>query len=88
MLIILYDEAYNTSFHKKLESIQYNACLATTGTIRGTTKEKLYQELGLESLQLQRWYRKVGMFYKIYKSKSPHYLFKLRNEKAYGYAFK
>ena len=51
---ILYDQAYNMSFHHKLESIQYNACLAITGAIRGTSKEKLYQELGLESLQLRR----------------------------------
>ena len=40
---ILYDQAYNMSFHHKLESIQYNACLAITGAIRGTSKEKLYQ---------------------------------------------
>ena len=39
---ILYDQAYNMSFHQKLESIQYNACLAITGAIRGTSKEKLY----------------------------------------------
>ena len=78
---ILYDQAYNMSFHHKLESIQYNACLAITGAIRGTSKEKLYQELGLESLQLRRWYRKLGMFYKIYKNKSPQYLFKLIPEK-------
>ena len=63
---ILYDQAYNMSFHHKLESVQYNACLAITGAIRGTSKEKLYQELGLESLQLRRWYRKLGMFYRIY----------------------
>ena len=28
-----------------MESIQYNAALAITGTIRGTSREKLYQEL-------------------------------------------
>ena len=56
---ILYDQAY-MSFHQKLESIQYNACLAITGAIRGTSKEKLYQEIGLEFLQLRRWYRKVN----------------------------
>ena len=69
------------SFHQKLEFIQYNACLAITGTIRGTSKEKLYQEIGLECLHLQRWYRKLGMFYKIFKSKSPQDLFKLITEK-------
>ena len=72
--------------HHKLESIQYNACLAITGTIRGTSKEKLYQELGLESLQLRLSYRKLGMFYKIYENKSPQYLFKLIPEKTHAYA--
>ena len=24
--VIIYDQAYNASFHRKLESIQYNAC--------------------------------------------------------------
>ena len=82
---IPYDQAYNMPFHHKLESIQYNACLAITGAIRGTSKEKLYQELGLESPQLRRWYRKLGMFYKIYKKKSPQYLFKLIPEKTHAY---
>ena len=51
---ILYDQAYNMSFHHKLESIQYNACLAITGAIWDASKENFYQELGLESLQLRR----------------------------------
>ena len=85
---ILYDQAYNMSFHQKLESSQYNARLAITGTIRGTSIEKLYQERGLESLQLCRWYRKLGMFYKIFKSKSPQYRFKLIPEKTSSYVTK
>ena len=48
---ITYDQAYNASFHRKLESIQYNTALAITRAIRETSKEKLYQELGFESLQ-------------------------------------
>ena len=47
---IIYDKAYNSSFHQNLEKIQYNSVLAITGAIRGTSKENLYQELGLESL--------------------------------------
>ena len=47
---VLYDKAFSAAFHKKLESIQYNAGLPLTGTIRGTLREKIYQELGLESL--------------------------------------
>ena len=31
---ISYDQAYNAAFHKKLELIQYNTCLALTGAIR------------------------------------------------------
>ena len=68
---IIYDQAYNLSFHQKLKSIQYNAALALTGTIRGSSREKLYQELGLESLQLRRWHRKLCCFYKIYNKKAP-----------------
>ena len=39
----VYDQAYNFSFHEKLESLQYSACLSITGAIRGTSSEKLYQ---------------------------------------------
>ena len=73
------------SFHQKLEFIQYNACFAITGAIRSASKEKLYQELGLESLQLRRWYRELGMSYKIFKSKSPQYLFMLIPGKTSSY---
>ena len=30
---VLYDQAFNNSFHSKIKSIQYNACLAITGSI-------------------------------------------------------
>ena len=43
---VIYRQAYNSYFHEKLESLQYNACLAITGTIKGTASDKLYQELG------------------------------------------
>ena len=54
---IVYDRAFNESFHKSLESIQSNAAIAITGAIRGTSSEKLFQELGLESLKSRRWLR-------------------------------
>ena len=60
-----------------MESIQYNACLAITGAIRGTSKEKIYQKLGLESLQLCCWYRKLCLFYKVFKNEHRKYLFNL-----------
>ena len=57
--------------------IQYNSAIAITGAIRGTSKEKLYQELGFESLQQRLWYRKLCYLYKISKEQSPSYLFRL-----------
>ena len=48
---VLYHQAFYNSFHEKMESIQFNPCLAITGAIRGTSREKIYQELGLGSLQ-------------------------------------
>ena len=33
-----------------MELTEYNAALVITGTIRSTSRENLYQELGLESL--------------------------------------
>ena len=74
---IIYYQTFNESFHQRTESIQYNAAIAITGAIRGTSSEKLYQELGLESLRSRRWLRKLCLFYKIYKNKSPSYLYNL-----------
>ena len=74
---IIYDQAYNVSFHQKLESIQYNSALAITGAIRGTSTEKLYNELGSETLEKRKWNRKLCCFYKVYKSHSPKYLFNI-----------
>ena len=74
---IIYEQAFNSSFHEKLESIQYNASLAITGAIRGTLREELYKELGFESLRARRWYRKLCYFYKSYIFKQLEYLFNL-----------
>ena len=60
-----------------MELIQYNDFLALTGAIRGTSKEKFYEELGLESLQHRHLYRKLSCIYKFYENKLLQYLFKL-----------
>ena len=72
---IIYDEAFNNSFHQKIESLQCNTASAITGAIRGTSREKIYQELDLESLQQRRWYGKLCLFFKIYKNQCPKYFF-------------
>ena len=50
----MYEQAYNSSSHQERDSVQYNAYLAITGSIGNTFKEKLYDELALELLQLRR----------------------------------
>ena len=74
---VVYDQPNNASVSEKLESLQYNAALAITGAIRGSSKEKLYQELGLESLKDRRWIRKLCYLYRIISTKKPSYLYNL-----------
>ena len=71
---IIYDDPTNNSFISRLESIQYNAALAITGCIRGTSRDKLYAEIGLESLADRRHCRKVCFFFKIVNGFAPGYL--------------
>ena len=59
---IIYDKAYNSSFHQNLEKIQYNSALGITGAIRRTSTENLYQELGLESLEKDDGIEKFVIF--------------------------
>ena len=61
------------SLHQKLESLQYNVCLLITGAIRSSSREKLCQKLGFESLQQQLWYSRLCSFYKVFKNESPRY---------------
>ena len=42
---IIYDQPNNESFCQKLESYQYNAALAITVAIRGTSQTKIYKKL-------------------------------------------
>ena len=37
---IIYDQANNSAFHDKLESIQYNACLTITGATKVLQQKK------------------------------------------------
>ena len=48
---IIYDQPQNESFCEKLESVQYKATLEIAGAMQGTSRDKIYQELGLELLK-------------------------------------
>ena len=38
---VIFDKPSNATFSNRIESAQYNAALAITGTIRGASKKKL-----------------------------------------------
>ena len=58
---------------EQLESVQYSAALAVTRTWRGISRDKLYAQLGWESLSSRRWSRRLTSFYKIIKYFIPLY---------------
>ena len=58
---------------EKIESVQYSAALAVSGTWRGTSRERLYNELGWESLSSRRWSRRLILLYKFINNLTPDY---------------
>ena len=73
---VFYDQSSCDTLASKLETVQYNAAFSNTitGAIRGTSREALYQELGLEYLQQIRWIRHLCLFYKAVSTKLPAYI--------------
>ena len=55
----------------KNQLIQYNTVLAITRALRSSSRENVYQELGLESVQQRWWFRKLCYFVQITKIKPP-----------------
>ena len=71
---VIYEQPNNCSL---LDKIEFNNVLTITSTIRGTLKEKFYQELELESLRNRRWLRRKSYLYKNISTRSPPYLHEL-----------
>ena len=59
----------------KVESVQYQAALAVTGAWKGTSRVKIYNELGWEALSYRRSYRRILQLHKILDKKTPSYLY-------------
>ena len=57
---------------------QDNAALAIISTIKRTSRMKLYNELGIESLRFCWWFRCFCTFYKIKTQCAPKFLYKLK----------
>ena len=74
---LIYDQPNNESFCQQIESAQYNASVAIAVGIKGTSRLKLYNEIGLEPLKSRRWFRKLCTIYKIKSTGLPSYLYDL-----------
>ena len=59
---ILHDKPENQNFKNKFEKVQYKACLAVTGAIQRTSRQKNYDELDLHTLIERRWRSRLRFF--------------------------
>ena len=65
----------------QIESVQYQVALGVTGkelgvtgTWKGTSANRIYEEVGWESLSDRRWFRRLIKFFKIQNGFTPEYL--------------
>ena len=59
----IYDKSFSESFKRKIEMVQYKAALMITGVIKGTSRDRLYQELRLEYLADRKRSRRLFFFH-------------------------
>ena len=78
-------DVYKNLVYKMIARVQYNAALAITGAIKGTSQQKIYNELGFESLRFRRWFRRLCAFYKIKTTQLPSYLYDLIPKSNHNY---
>lgn len=81
----IYDQPDNESSCNKLGTVQYNSALATIEPIRGTSKAKLYQQLGLKLLKSRRWFRCSCCLHKIKTFGFPPYVSNLVSSSVCSY---
>ena len=73
---VTFHKLSNGTFSNEIEPAQHNAALAIAGTIRRTSKEKLYQEPVFEIIKERRFPR-LCCFYKTMNNQAPAYLYSL-----------
>ena len=72
--VIYHGQSNETS--DMIESVQYRAGLIVTGCWKGTSRIKLYNELGWESLYQRRHFRRLCLYFKIMNGLTPDYLYR------------
>ena len=78
-------KTHNNSFHNKFETTHYNTYFSLTVTFRGTSADKISQQLGFRSLQYRRWFERICLFCNILNTESPVYHFKNVSERSFHY---
>ena len=63
-----------SSLMEEVERVQYRAALAVTGAWQGTSRAKIYEELGWESLSDRRKVQRLIQMFKIVNMYTPSYL--------------
>ena len=81
---VIQDKPFNEYFKTKSKMNQCRAALVITWTIKGSSRDRFYQEIGLESLADRRWSRKIFFFHKIVNGLLPSYLQSYLNHYNYG----
>ena len=76
---IIYHQPQNQSFCEKLDIAQHKAALAITGAIQGISRDRIYQELDLESVKLSQEHgiKRLSSLFKTMKEEAPFYLINL-----------
>jgi len=69
---------------KKIEMVQYEAARIITGAWKGTSRAKLYDDLGWETLSDRRTCRKLTLLFEIQREKFPSYLCSIVDTQQYN----
>ena len=59
---------------KDIEAVQLEAARIITGATKYSNIEKLYEEIGWETLDMRRKYHKLSLYYKMFYKLTPDYL--------------
>ena len=72
---VTYDQDSNASYSNKIELVQYDVAL--TGAIKGSSRDKLYQELGLEYFQQRKRIRRLCLLYRFLSAEQTSHIHNL-----------
>ena len=79
----IFNQDNNNILAKRVESIQYEAGRVVTGAWKSTSIEKLYNNLGWESLSDRRTFRKLCPIFETIENKFPLYLVRILDKCEY-----